>query len=87
MTEMFQMQRICRGKGLKCDVYAGYSWFVSRVRILLGALLAYPLSPVFMLVGGVSSFYPMPWFPVVYGGFLPRMSWKCMAVFEPLAMS
>ena len=43
MTEMFQMQRICRGKGLKCDVYAGYSWFVSRVRILLGALLALSL--------------------------------------------
>lgn len=60
------MQWDCRGKGLKCDVYAGYSWFVSRVRILLGALLAYPLLPVFLLVGG--GFFVLP-YPVVSGGF------------------
>ena len=40
--------------------------FVSRVRILLGALLTYPLSPVFLLVGG--GFYVLA-YPVVSGGF------------------
>nr|DAL13476.1 MAG TPA_asm: hypothetical protein [Caudoviricetes sp.] len=41
-------------------------WFVSRVRILLGALLRIPLLPVNMLVGG--DFYVLG-YPVVSRGF------------------
>ena len=40
--------------------------FVSRVRILLGALLRIPLLPVKTLVGG--GFYVLD-YPVVSGGF------------------
>ena len=58
-------------------------WFVSRVRILLGALLTYPLSPVFLLVGGgfcvfghavVSGrfrWFPAPYVVEMHGRFSP----------------